>query len=84
MSETPSIPIERPDPRLVQELFDKDPLDLTDQDLDVIIASFRAERMDYLQPKEPKAKKTTAKAAASKAPAIEISKDLLSDLGLDL
>ena len=76
---------EAPDPRLIQELFDKDPLELTDPDLDVIIAAFRAERVDYLQPKEVKEKKaSTKKAAASKAPIIDIEPDLLSDLGLDL
>lgn len=83
MSEVKHIPTERPDPRLIQELFDKDPLELSDQDLDTIIASFRAERMDYLQPKEPKAKKASA-SKAPKAPVIDIEPDLLSDLGIDL
>jgi hypothetical protein len=71
---------ERPDPKLIQELFDKDPLSLSDTDLDLIIAEFRQDRMDYLQPPEEKKGK---KASASKAPpALSIDTDLLSDLGI--
>jgi hypothetical protein len=72
---------ERPDPQLIQELFDTDPLKLTDRDLDTIIAEFRAERVDYLQPTPEKASKAKA-VKASKAPAISLDEDLLKDLGL--
>jgi len=75
-------PVERkaPDPALIQELFDRDPLKLSTQDLDAIVSFFRAERMNYMQPPEPK----KAKAAKAKATPEEAAKavDLLSDLGL--
>jgi len=80
----PPIPIARPDPRLIQELFDKDPLELSDRDLDLIIAEFRADRVNYLQ-EAAEGKKTKAAAKVAKAPAIPVSDQLdLSDLGLDL
>jgi hypothetical protein len=80
----PSVPVARPDPRLIQELFDTDPLDLTDQDLDLIIAEFRADRVNYLQ-EQAVGKKTAKAKAAAKSPAIPVSDQLdLSDLGLDL
>lgn len=69
----------RVDPRLIQELFDKDPLELSNQDLDVIIADFRSQRMDYMQPDEPKAKKSSSKTKPS-GPTVEVSDDLLRDL----
>jgi hypothetical protein len=73
--------MERPDPKLIQELFDKDPLSLSDTDLDLIIAEFRQDRMDYLQP--PEEKKGKKASASSKAPpALSIDTDLLSDLGI--
>lgn len=70
-------------PGLIQELFDKDPLELTDQDLTVIIAKFRADRLNYLQPpEEKKAKKASTKAVAtSSAPQLDLGLSL-SDLGL--
>ena len=74
--------IERADPKLIQELFDTDPLKLSDRDIDLIIAEFRQDRMDYLQPPEEK-KSAKAKAASSKAPpAISVDPDLLSELGI--
>lgn len=67
------------DPRLIQELFDKDPLALTDQDLDVIIAEFRKDRANYIQESStPKAKKTSAKKEA----VIPLGQIDLADLGL--
>lgn len=73
---------ERPDPQLIQRLFDEDPLNLSEGDLDLIIAEFRAERMDYMQPNEPK--KTKGSKAVSKAPpAISLDGQMdLGDLGL--
>ena len=73
------IPLSPPDPRLIQELFDKDPLELGDQDIDTIIAYLRQDRLNFLQPAEekaPKAKASKAKAAPGEAP------DLLSLLDL--
>lgn len=69
----------RIDPKLIQELFDKDPLDLSNQDLDVIIADFRQQRMDYMQPAEAKPKKSSSKAKSS-GPTVTVSDDLLKDL----
>lgn len=69
----------RIDPKLIQELFDKDPLELSNQDLDIIIADFRQQRMDYMQPAEAKPKKASSKAKPS-SPVVEVSDDLLRDL----
>lgn len=69
----------RIDPKLIQELFDKDPLDLSNQDLDIIIADFRQQRMDYMQPAEAKPKKGSSKAKSS-GPTVTVSDDLLKDL----
>lgn len=78
----PSVPLARPDPRLIQELFDGDPLKLSDRDIDLIIAEYRADRVSYLQ-EQAEGKKSKAAAKASKAPAIPVSDQLdLSDLGL--
>jgi hypothetical protein len=73
--------IERADPKLIQELFDKDPLGLSDQDIDLIIAEFRQDRMGYLQPPVEKAG-SKAKASSKAPPAIAVSDDLLKELGL--
>lgn len=63
-TESPNSEPLRVDPRLIQELFDKDPLKLTNQDLDVIIGEFRAGRMAYLTPPAdaPKAKSGSSRA----------------------
>lgn len=67
------------DPQLIQELFDKDPLLLSDQDLDVIIGEFRRDRANYIQAsKEPKGKK----ASAAKSAVIPLGQIDLADLGL--
>lgn len=89
MTDTPetAISAERPDPRLIQELFDKDPLELSDQDIDLIILDFRLDRANYLQPKAPKEPKSK-KASASKESSAETVPMLpglsLEDLGLEL
>lgn len=73
-----------PDPQLIQELFDKDPQELSDQDIDQIVLSFRLDRMNYLQPAEEK--KSSSKKSSKRAvePDIPVTGDLLKDLGLDL
>jgi len=81
----PAEPLARPDPELIQRLFDEDPLNLSDQDYDLIIAEFRAQRMEYMQPEAEKPKK--ASASRAKKPAVELgedAQDLLKDLGLDI
>lgn len=55
------------DPKLIQELFDKDPLKLTQQDLDIIIGEFRAGRMAYLTPPEATSKSTPRTKSGKKA-----------------
>jgi hypothetical protein len=59
----------------LSELFDRDPLKLTDQDLPVIIQRMREAQAQYelgVKPKAPAAPKSSK------------TKDLLKDLGLDL
>jgi len=60
-----SDPLSFANPRSLDELFNRDPLDLADQDIDVIVAEFRKQRAAWLaaegQPKAkaaPKAKTT--------------------------
>lgn len=67
------------DPKLIQKLFDADPLTLSDPDYDVIIAWYRQERINYLQaPAEKAAKKT---AAGPKGPKKDkIDAEMLGDL----
>lgn len=71
------------DPGLIQELFDKDPLELTDQDLDIIIAKFRTDRMNYLQPPEAKTKKAAGSSTKKLPAAPELDLGIsMDDLGL--
>lgn len=65
--ETFAIP--RADPKLIAELFERDPLKLSDQDLDLIIRELRADRLDFLKPDEPKAAKP---AKGKKSAAIDL------------
>lgn len=74
--------IAAPDPRLIQELFDKDPLNLTEQDLDTIIAFFRADRVNYLQKVEEKAKKPKAEKKEKVAKGSQSTESLLDMLDL--
>lgn len=73
---------ERADPKLIQELFDTDPLKLSDRDIDLIISEFRQDRMDYLQPPEEKKAGKKASSSSKSPPAISTDPDLLSELGL--
>ena len=67
------------DPRLIDELFNLDPLKLTDQDLDVIIAELRKDRQLHLAAAAaPKAKKASAKKEA----VVPLGDIDLADLGL--
>jgi hypothetical protein len=78
------IQVAKPDPALIQEIFDKDPLDLTTEELDLVIANFRAERAEYRQEAPKKVSGKRAK-AATKQPELPLSPDIsLEDLGLDL
>jgi len=72
-------PLAEASPRSLDEFFSRDPLDLSDQDLDVIVAELRRQRKQFLvaeaQPKAPR--------GASKAPKTPASLALeLGDLGL--
>lgn len=68
------------DPKLIDELFNMDPLKLTDADLDVIIAELRKDRQLHLAAAAaPKGKK----AAAGKQAQIPLGDINLADLGLD-
>ena len=65
------------DPRLIDELFNMDPLKLTDADLDIIIAELRKDRELHLQAAAtPKAKKSPKQAE------IPLGDIDLADLGL--
>ena len=81
-SETPEL-TSQPlvDPKLIQELFDKDPLKLTRADLDVIVGEFRAGRMAYLNAPAAETKKSKA---APKKSVVDLGQiDLEELLGLD-
>lgn len=77
-NEVPAHVIDRVvDPRLIDELFNMDPLKLTDADLDVIIAELRKDRQLHLAAASaPKGKK------ASKQAEIPLGDIDLADLGL--
>ena len=77
-AEQPS-PVERLDPKLIQELFDMDPLKLSDQDIDKIIAHLRADRAAFMMPAPAKPKK----ASASKSAVVPLGEISLLDLGLE-
>lgn len=69
------------DPRLIDELFNMDPLKLTDADLDVIIAELRKDRAAHLlAAAAPKGKKTIAAGKQAQIPLGDIN---LADLGLE-
>ena len=72
-------PLKEADPNSLTELFARDPLDLADKDIDVIVAEFRRQRALWVQA-EAQGKKPTAK----KAPAAKTDKKAVSleDLGL--
>lgn len=74
----------RPDPGLIAQLFEQDPLSLTKTDLDAIVAELRADRRYYREQQEEAAKKPKkeTKKAISEADQAA-ARDLLSDLGLD-
>lgn len=78
MSDVPAQP--SVDPRLLDELFNMDPLKLSDTDLDVIIAELRKDRAEHLAAAAaPKGKK----AASAKQAVIPLGDIDLSELGLD-
>lgn len=63
-----------PDPKLIAELFDRDPLTLTDADLDEIIRALRLDRANYM------AIASAPKPSKSKAAAIPVDPKTLDDL----
>ncbi len=71
-------PLEEASPLSLEDIFNKDPLSLTDQDLDRTIAYFRDARETFLKEEETKVrKKATGRVAHSAATKV-------SDLKLDL
>jgi hypothetical protein len=76
-----------PDPKpenTLQELFNRDPLKLTDQDLSIIVAKFREQRSKWnIAQVEEKAPKTPKVPKTPKKSSITLSEDdlsLLNDL----
>lgn len=69
------------DPRLIQELFDQDPLKLTDQDLDTIVAAFRQDRQNYLQSAD-ESKGGKGKGKPKKEAIVPLGQIDLAELGL--
>lgn len=84
MSEVEKVPLQEADPALIEEVFSKEADKLTEEDIDLIIAEFRSDRLAFLQAAEaaPKATKRTAGAAtkAKEAAANLTIDDLFSDL----
>lgn len=70
-------------PQLINEIFDKDPLSLSDQDIDTTIAYMRQQRQNYLQaPAEKAAKKAAGK--ATKPSVVPTDGIDLKQLGLEI
>jgi len=77
-----TLPLASAEPESIEELFSRDPLELSAQDIDKIIAHFRLHRKLWSQEEaSAKSQGRTAKAAATKALAQKMS---LGDLSLDL
>lgn len=67
------------DPKLINEIFEMDPLKLSDSNIDLAIAFFRQNREDYLRAPVEKAEK---KAKAAKKSIVDMGQIDLEDLGL--
>jgi hypothetical protein len=87
MSEPSAEPLAEAQVDSLEELFSRDPLHLTDNDVDKITASLRAQRRNWEvkenAPKAPKAPKQTA--AQKKVKALDLDKKLdisFDDLGI--
>lgn len=83
MTETPAsveqVPLQEPDPGLIDEIFSKEAEELTDEDIDVIVAEFRSDRLAFLQAAEEGAKKPTKRAAGAASKAKETAANLSID-----
>jgi len=77
---TTTSPLSEVDPASLNELFARDPMDLTNQDLDKIIAALRAQRLKWKQDEASGG----AKKAAKIANAAETKKISVDDLDIDL
>lgn len=79
--QVPQVPLEAPDPGLIDEIFSKAAEELTDSDIDFIVAEFRSDRLSYLQAAEEgkptKAARTKTDKSKAKANAAQISLDEL-------
>lgn len=70
-------------PQLIAELFERDPLKLSTQDLDLIIAELRKDREAFIASGVGDPKKSKAKGASpTKSAVVPLGQIDLSDLGL--
>lgn len=74
-------PLHEATPDSLDELFSRDPLELSDQDLDSIVAHLRAQRNQWHAEEAAGAKKASKKGKAAPGPKEKIS---LENLELDL
>lgn len=86
LPEVQSSPLDEAIPESLDELFNKDPLELTEQDLVVTVAYFRRARETFLKQDAAKVPKGSKKDPAKKAaPKVALDAQLtLDDLELDL
>ncbi len=84
MTDTPAsveqVPLEAPDPGLIDEIFSKEADKLEDRDIELIIAEFRSDRLAFLQAAEeaaakPKTRRTASVKTNAKKAAANISLD---------
>jgi len=70
-------PLDQASPESLDELFSRDPLQLSDQDLDRIVAHLRAQRNQWKQEEASGAKQSKAKGVTSSGPKEKVSLDML-------
>ena len=58
-------PLTEADPQSLNILFDKDPLELTDQDIDAIVAELRKARTEWATEESSKSKSKASKVTAN-------------------
>ena len=68
-------PLKEADPKSLEDLFDKDPLNLTDADITKIVAELRLNRAAWAAEEAVKATKPKRAAKAPKASASKLSLD---------
>lgn len=73
MTSTETAPTAEADPQSLSTLFEADPEDLTDNDIDTIVSHFREKRHLFLQQEETK--KATGRSSGTKSPPKNLSLD---------